>query len=119
MSERMSDTTIAARDTKTGRFLTGHKRPGPGRPRGSRAKLSEQFVSDLADAWQKHGIEALERCAQEEPATFVRTIANLLPRDIRIDATIDVTAFAARFDAACEMLGNRPRSKLIEHDDGG
>lgn len=111
------------RDPKSGQFLKGYK--GGGRKPGSRAKLSEQFVSDLADAWQKHGIAALERCATESPDVFVRTIAGLMPKDIRIDATLDVTAFANNFRHALALLGNEaepPRSrkpmKVINHNAG-
>jgi hypothetical protein len=109
------------------RHRTRHQdRPICNRPQtagaGPSARITRKAVgaihSDLADAWQKHGIEALERCAQEEPAQFVRTIAGMLPKDIRIDATLDAVTFAARFEAACEMLGNARQPKLIEHDDG-
>jgi hypothetical protein len=110
---------------------TGHKqrivgtpfRPGvsgnpAGRPKGSRNRLAEDFVANLADAWQEHGATALAICAKTEPAQFCRIIASLMPKDINISGQIDVVAFASKFEAALELLGNRPRSKLIEHNDG-
>jgi hypothetical protein len=97
-----------------------------GRAKGGRNRLSEQFVVDLADAWQKNGVQALERCALEEPAQFVRVIAGLLPRDISIDVKVDVSEFANRFRSALAMLGNEPLPKprrslrneprVIDHD---
>jgi hypothetical protein len=119
----MSDTAISeGRDAKTGRFLTGNN--GGGRKPGSRAKLGEQFVSDLRDCWQKHGAQALERCALEEPAQFVRVMASLLPKDINLNVAVDVTEFANRFRTAMEMLGNepalpRPRRSLRVVDNAG
>jgi hypothetical protein len=106
----MSDTTIVnGRDQKTGRFLAGNN--GGGRKPGSRAKLSELLLSDLRDCWEKHGIAALERCAIEEPSQFARIMVSLLPRDVRIDAAIDVGEFASTFRHALEMLGNEPLPK--------
>lgn len=119
----MSETSTEVRDATTGRFQPGHT--GGGRPRGSRNKLGEQFLSDLRDVWQTHGIEALEKCAETEPGTFVRVIAGLLPRSIDLNIAVDVADFATKFRSACAMLGNdvppRPRRplpgqpKVIEH----
>jgi hypothetical protein len=103
----MSETTTNTdRDQRTGRFLAGNN--GGGRKPGARSKLSTQFVEDLRDCWGKHGISALERCAIEEPGMFVRTVAGLLPRDVRIDVAIDVGEFASNFRQALQLLGNEP-----------
>jgi hypothetical protein len=129
----MNDTEITAdRDEQRdrgGRFVNGGK-AGPGRPRGSRSKLSEDFLQDLHAAWNAHGIQALERCAMEEPSQFCKLIANLLPRDVNLNLTpdLDVADFAARFRNAVSLLGNAPpRSKPLrtiaartsEPDDAG
>jgi len=55
-----------------------------GRAKGSRNRLSESFVSDLKNAWDQYGTTALRRCALEEPATFVRVVAGLMPKDINL-----------------------------------
>ena len=122
----MSETATHVRDATTGRFQLGHT--GGGRPRGSRNKLGEQFLSDLRDVWQTHGIQALEKCAEEEPGTFVRVIAGLLPKTIDLNIAVDVADFATKFRTAYAMLGNdvppRPRRplpnqpKVIEHNAG-
>jgi hypothetical protein len=98
-----------------GQFLTGHKQASPGRPKGSRNKLGEQFISDLASSWEKHGAQALERCALEEPAQFVRVVASLLPREATLDIDVDVTMRAA-IDAATAFrtLAALPQDKLLE-----
>jgi hypothetical protein len=124
----MSETaTQSDRDAK-GRFLTGTK-PGPGRVKGSRNLLSESFLGDLNDAWQRFGVAALERCAQEQPDVLIKVIAGLLPRDLRIDLSIDPVTFADRLAQAASLLGHnlddlhRPRkplrnqpTKVIEHE---
>lgn len=99
------------RDTKSGRFLSGNN-GGPGRQKGSRNKLAEQFISDVYELWQRSGISALERVVKDEPATFVKVVANILPR--QLDATLTVEHellvteardFAAAFRMAQRMIG--------------
>lgn len=68
-----------SRDEK-GRFLKGAKRPGAGRPVGSRVKLEEVFVADLCDAWRTHGKAALDVVATKEPAKFAQIAASILPK---------------------------------------
>src|SRR5438874_7377069 len=70
-----------------------------GRPRGSRGRLSEDFLSDLHSAWGEHGATALARCARDEPGVFCKIVAGLLPRsvDLTVDATTDAGLFAQNF----------------------
>ena len=106
-------------------FKPGQSGNPAGRPRGSRGKLSEDFLFDLRSAWNEFGVEALRRCATEEPSQFCRIVSNLLPRDVDINltATVEVTSFAERFRAAVELLGNAPQRqpelKTIEHKNAG
>jgi hypothetical protein len=103
----MSDTTIMAqRDTKTGRFLTGNN--GGGRKPGSRNKLSESFVADALASWEKHGAEVLERVAREEPGTYLRAIVALMPKDVRLDVSVDPVRFAQNFRDAVRLLHEMP-----------
>ena len=108
----MSDTVdIDAERDRGGRFVIGGK-PGPGRPRGARSKLGEQFLEDLRDAWIEHGATALARCAAEEPAQFVRVVASLMPKDFNINLSVDAPEFIQRFRQAQQMLGNAPPLKV-------
>ena len=96
-----------------------------GRKPGSRGKLSESFLADLAACWERNGIAALERCAQEQPDVLIKTIASLLPRDVRLDLVGDAASFARTFEQAVAMLGgtlpprHRPplpgQPKVIDH----
>ena len=63
-------------------------------------------MSDLRDVWQTHGIQALEKCAEEEPGTFVRVIAGLLPKTIDLNLTLDATSFASKLQQAAALLGH-------------
>ena len=114
----MSD---AERDTRSGRFLPGNSGNG-GRKPGARNKLGEAFLEDLLETWNDQGIEALRRCATEEPAQFCKIVASLMPRDLNINANIGVNpgTFVENFRTALAMLGNepppRPRLKVIDNE---
>jgi hypothetical protein len=68
---------------EAGRFITGVK-PGPGRPKGSRHRLSETFLEALAADFEAHGVAAIIATRTERPADYVRVIAGLLPKDMQI-----------------------------------
>ena len=55
-----------------------------GRPKGSRNRLSEDFVAALYDDFQDHGSAAIAACRAEKPDVYVRVIASLLPKDMTI-----------------------------------
>jgi len=95
------------RDSK-GRFQIGHKSAGPGRPLGSRSRLSESFLEDLRNAWLEHGALALARCATEEPSQFCKIVASLMPRDVNLSVDLSAAEFAVKFRTAVELLGNEP-----------
>ena len=72
-----------------------------GRPRGSRNKLSEDFLSDLHYAWQKHGTAALAKCATGDPTAFCKIVANILPAKFESSLSINLSAdFEAARDFA-------------------
>lgn len=55
---------------------------GPGRPKGSRQKLADSFLSALANDFNEHGVAVIEHVRVNDPSTYVRTIAALLPKEI-------------------------------------
>ena len=78
---------------KLGRFLPG--RPGgPGRPVGSRNRLSEKFLADLQRVWLKKGVAALDKVADPNPEVLVRVVASILPRQLDAMLTMNVDIFA-------------------------
>ena len=89
---------LEGRDTKTGGFVTGNN--GGGRKLGSRNKLATEFLDDLHAKWLKHGPDVLERVIRDDPAAFMRTVAQILPKEI--DAAVNVNA-GSDFDN-CETV---------------
>ena len=73
---------MSEKDPKTGRFLSGNS--GGGRPKGSRNKLGEQFLSALAQDFAEHGHEAIVACREEKPTEYVKVVAGLLPKELQV-----------------------------------
>ena len=55
-----------------------------GRPLGSRNRLTHALVADLTASWEKHGPAVLERLRIDDPATYARLAASLVPKDVSI-----------------------------------
>jgi hypothetical protein len=58
------------------------RKAGPGRPKGSRQKLAENFLAVLAADFAEHGKGVIERLRIEQPGTYTKVIASLLPKQI-------------------------------------
>ena len=53
---------------------------GPGRPKGSRSKLSEAYLKALADDFDEHGVETIVKLREERPDIYVGAIGKLMPK---------------------------------------
>lgn len=64
-----------------------------GRPKGSRHRISEDFLRDFHNAWEQHGVEALNKVAEDKPHEFVRAAVSLLPKELHVktDALEDMS----------------------------
>jgi hypothetical protein len=86
MSETKANSTEAAMPVPTtprdgqGRFLTGNS--GGGRRKGSRNKLAECFLDAVADDFAEHGTKAISQVRATDPATYLKMIGSLLPREL-------------------------------------
>jgi hypothetical protein len=121
--------TSDGRDERTGRFLTGNI--GGGRKVGSRNKLTTEFIDDLYAKWRKHGKDVLDRVIKDDPAAFLRTVAQILPKELDATLNVNVGLFAAAKDfheaysLALKHIGAQPalieasREKGNEGDHGG
>jgi hypothetical protein len=56
-----------------------------GRPLGSRNKLSESVIQDIAADWAIGGPETIARVRMTDPATYFRVVASILPRDVLVN----------------------------------
>jgi hypothetical protein len=100
---------LNGRDDSNGQFLKGYSRGG--RPLGSRNKLSESFLHDLHQEWQRCGPTVLEKVAKTDPAAFAKLVAGVLPREL--DQTLNLNVglfqeirdFSEAFKLARQVIG--------------
>lgn len=84
----MPDKAKDVRDEKTGQFLPGHTGMG-GRPKGSRNKLGEAFITALQEDFEEHGTAAIVEVRETKPADYLKVIASLMPKEFRIERVED------------------------------
>ena len=58
-----------------------------GRPKGSRNKLSEEFVAEVYADWCEHGAAAIKTVRETRPDVYVKVVASLLPRQVQAEVT--------------------------------
>ncbi len=72
-------TKDAAEGSRSTRFQPGQSGNPDGRLKDARNKLKEAFITDLYDAWQKHGADVIRRCVEENPAEVHRVARGVCP----------------------------------------
>lgn len=80
----MSEKPAPQQDKATGRFLPGNN-GGPGRPKGARANLTEQFLADVLAAWEANGNTAITDMIADKPGDFVKMVASLMPKEATLN----------------------------------
>ena len=58
-----------------------------GRPKGSRNKLSEEFIAEVYADWCEHGAAAIQTVRETRPDVYVKVVASLLPRQVQAEVT--------------------------------
>lgn len=60
--------------------------PNPkGRPKGSRNKLGEAFLSALHEDFEKHGAETIVKVREERPHEYLKVVASILPKELNVN----------------------------------
>jgi len=72
----MPSTNGAAVRDERGRYLKGMP-GGPGRPLGSRNKLTEDFLGDMHATWLERGCEVIDRIITERPEVYLLAMLKL------------------------------------------
>ena len=82
-----------------------------GRPVGARSKITEKFLLELQNYFEKEGPGLLERAGQESPAALVAVYAKLLPKETHLSLSggvdVELTADQRLRIAEAWMLGRQ------------
>lgn len=109
----MSDPADKTAEKPRGRpFEPGNTANPLGRPKGSRNKLGEAFVQALADDFDKHGVSVIATVRAEKPDQYMKVIASLLPKELKIETTGDLTD--EQLDKRIRQLANALEIGIVE-----
>lgn len=68
------------------RFQPGN----PGRPKGSRNKLGEDFITALHADFQEHGADVIATVRQEKPDQYLKVVASILPKEVKVTTEVEM-----------------------------
>ena len=72
-------------------FKPGQSGNPKGREKGSRNKLGEEFIQKLYADFQEHGEAAIVQVRTEKPDAYLKVIAGILPKELKITNESDLT----------------------------
>ena len=58
-----------------------------GRPKGSRNKLGEDFLTALQADFSAHGVAVIQTVREERPHEYLKVIAGILPKELNVNTS--------------------------------
>ncbi len=103
------ESTGQEEDKKDTRFKPGQSGNPSGRPKGSRNKFGEDFINTFAEHFAEHGKDALDRVAKDDPSTYCRVAAAIVPKVVEVGGSVKHIHSAAMigFDAIRQKANTR------------
>jgi len=98
-------------------FQPGESGNPSGRPRGARNRLSEVLLSIVVDDFIEHGPEAIAQLREKDPATYLRLVSSLVPRELILKQEEAPAVDYAELTEAevVRLLEEQQRRKFIEN----
>ncbi len=91
---------------------TQFKKGNPGRPTGSRNKLSEDFLCALAEDFAENGAEAIAATRQSKPEAYLGVIGKLMPKLMELSGTDGMALFPQNVG----VIGRKPNGRAESED---
>jgi hypothetical protein len=85
-------------DPQDTRFKPGESGNPSGRPKGTRNKLSEAFISALADDFAENGVDVIKKVRADRPHDYLKIMASVLPKEMHVDG---LGSFVMRMPMPC------------------
>jgi hypothetical protein len=83
-----ADTTAPKQRRKVGiPFPPGQSGNPAGRPKGSRHRLTEDFLRELSQDFETNGAAAIVAMRENAPNEYIRVIASLMPKDVNLNVS--------------------------------
>jgi uncharacterized protein DUF5681 len=93
-------------ENQQGRWRPGQSGNPLGRPKGSRNKLSEDFLNAFAQDFERHGAGIIEKVREERPQDYLKIAASLLPKQMEIEAGRSRPAYELTDEEILALLSN-------------
>ncbi len=55
-----------------------------GKPYGTRDRLTTQFIQKLSADFHDHGVKAIQDVRKDDPTAYLRLVASLVPKEVRL-----------------------------------
>jgi hypothetical protein len=70
-------------------FQPGQSGNPGGKPRHARNRLTNGFLTRLADDFEKNGAEAIVAAREKDPVGYIKAIASLMPKQVEQSQPLD------------------------------
>jgi hypothetical protein len=90
--------------------------PGPGRPKGSRAKLGEAFLEAMHADFAEHGAETIVAVREGKPDQYLKVVASILPKEIEAGERLSetLTDILERIDGRTRTISPREHRETVQ-----
>ena len=95
---------MAQKDT---RFKAGN----PGRPKGSKNKITQAYINAITEDFYKHGKQVIETVRVKQPDVYLKLVAQLVPKDVVLET--DVRHFVINAEPELTVEQWREKHRLL------
>lgn len=110
----MADSTGKKQRGRGRPFVKGQSGNPAGRSRGSRNKITEDFIEGMAEDFEIHGAAAIERVRIEKPDVYLRIVSLFLPREVFHDAAVAADLSEAELDRRIRAMADELGLEITE-----
>ncbi len=93
---------MARRDTQ-------FKKGNPGRPKGSKNKITQAYLDAITEDFYKHGKQVIETVRVKQPDVYLRLVAQLVPKDVVLETDIQHFVINAEPELTVEQWREKHR----------